>query len=400
MRVLHLIDSGKAGMWIAGRGDPVLRACRILHDRTRHEHSLCVIGCAELEADARAMGLGVGARVVPPLGEPWLARRILRRVVAAGAPPDVLHCWSLATLRAARLALGDRLPRCATLLDAPELTRLPGAGALAEARPAQSAPLIAVCSSAARAEWIALGFDPDRLIVMPPPVEAGDAPVAERGAIRRRMGLSPHETAVLLLGAAPYADAVRWTFFHGVLGIAGKTFTGVVTREAGQFERGLRYFLSAPPKNRLIASNHAPIRLLAGMDAAVFDGGGYGPTRGLPPRPAAATMAIAAAHAAGVPVVAPGWAGDERLYPAAAAGPLLAHNGTVPEIARVLGPVVADRNLRVTLGRRVREHVAAERPASGFATAIDAMWSRAVGRVPGAPVPGRRSVAVTQGAVA
>jgi hypothetical protein len=257
-----------------------------------------------------------------------------------------------------------------------------------------------VCSGAARDEWVSAGLFPDRVVVAAPPVEDRETRPAERGAIRRRLGLSPGEIALLMIGRGPHADGVRFVLMHGVLGIAGTRFTGVFTREAGQFARGIRYFLSAPPKNRLIVSDHAASRLLPGMDAAIFDGGGYGPSAGLPARPAAGTMAIAAAHAAGVPVVAPSWAGDERLYPADGAGSLLAHNGAVLEIARVLTPLIADRGALAGLGRRVREHLASQGPDAAFASAIDAMWARASGRAQAAPAAAPRASRAPEGALA
>lgn len=376
MRVLHLIDSGKPGAWIPGCWDAVLGACRILREHTPHEHAVCVVGSARLEADARRCGLGVAGRISPPLGEPWFAARALQRLAAAQQPPDIVHCWSPALAPLARRALpGPRV--CATFLDpAPRDAEI----ARRAARSIGPAP-VAVCSDAARDEWTAAGLDPARVEVVAPPVRTDAATPSQRVAVRRALALAPAEIAVLMVGSAPYADAVRFVLMHGILGINGTHFTGLLTRETGQFARGIRYFLSAPPKNRLIVSDHACSRLLPGMDLAVFDGGGYGPSAGLAARPAASTMPIAAAHAAGVPVIGPAWAGDPRLYPPDTTAALLGHNGAVLEIARVLPPIVADPDLRITLARRVREHIEALRPDAQFASAISTMWTGD----PGAP---------------
>jgi hypothetical protein len=203
------------------------------------------------------------------------------------------------------------------------------------------------------------------------------------------MGLADGEIAVMLLGPRPYADAVRWVFLHGILGMAGVKFTGVVTREAGQFDRGVRYFLSAPAKNRLIVSDWAGAHLLPGMDAAVYEGGGYGPTTGLPPRPSVSTLPIALAHAAGVPVVAPEWAGDPRLYPAEAREALLGVNSALPELARVVMRLLETPALLDRMRGLVRDHMTRQNHAAGFAAAVESLWTRDV------PAPSRDQPALT-----
>ncbi len=396
MRVLHLIDGGPDGRGVRGGCAPVLAACRLLHERSLGDHAVCIIGGAALEAEARAAGLNVIARVEPRLGSPWFARRALRRVVRqSGGPPGAVHAWGPAVARLASrtmvshnsLALmrGPRTDAVRIRLAPPILTACAldppppdRDGARYAARPLG---LVTTLSEAARDEWINAGLDPGRVSVAPPPVTPSGS-AAERRRIRRAFGLADGEIAVMLLGPGPYADVVRWVFFHGILGMAGVKFTGVVTREAGQFDRGVRYFLSAPAKNRLIVSDWAAAHLLPGMDAAVYEGGGYGPTTGLPARPSVSTMPIALAHAAGVPVVAPEWAGDPRLYPAEAREALLGANSALPELARVLMRLLEAPTLLTRMGGLIRDHIARQNHAAGFAAAVEAIWTR---ELPAAP---------------
>ncbi|MFM9994403.1 MAG: glycosyltransferase [Phycisphaerales bacterium] len=373
MRVLHLIDDPAPHPGVVGRADGVLHACRLLHGLDGHDHGVCIVGNRDLAEEAERVGLNVAARVPATLRVPWMAWRALRRVVRHGRPPDVVHCWSPATLLLARLAVGAGAPRCAALLDPPP----PDADARRRAAARCAGALVAACNPAAREEWVSAGIDEGRVVVASPPVTPGEVEVTRRGAIRRRLGLSPVETAVLLVGDHPHADGVRFVFLLGLLGVAGVRFTGVLPRGARQFDRGVRYSTNGARHNRLIVSDLSESRLLPGMDAAVIDGGGIGPTSALAPRPAASALPIARAHAVGVPVVAPAWADDERLYPREAAGGLLAINHALPELARVLRPIVSDRGRRITLGRLVRENLTGWRPGELFVAQVGALWARA-----------------------
>lgn len=381
MRVLHLIDEPPDGA-----ADAAIDACRLLQaSGDGSEHVVVLIGPSSLARSAVERGLAPAARVSPPLGSARLAARPLARLARRSARFDVVQCWSPATAGLARAALGSAVPRRAVLLAPPPLDehrRRRAARACAGA-------IAAACGAPARQEWIDAGIDASRITLVAPPVTPREPDVTERGAIRRRLGLSPVELAVLLVGGAPHADAVRFVFLIGLLGVSGVRVTGVVPRDAAQFDRAARFALGGRDLNRVILSDHAASRLVPGMDAAVFDGGGYGPTTARPPRPAAGTLAIATAHALGVPVVAPAWADDHRLVPRDAARELLALNHAAPELARVVAALAGDRARLASLGRHVREHLAAQRPDLMFASAIAALWTRAAASTAPAPTTSR-----------
>jgi hypothetical protein len=351
MRVLHLIDGGfRAGR----RGhDPcaAAAACTLMLDRAGPLQTVCLLGPRSAADRLRAMGFRIDAAIAPPLGSPASAWLALRRFAAAGGRPDVVQCWGRSVARLALRAFGDSLPRAA-------FVQSPGwvdADVVLSASP-ECGPAVHV----------------------PPPVLPAGGPGRE--ALRRSWGIPLDRPVVAQIGVAPQADALRFTFLVGILVHAGVGVTGLACEAAGQRPRGTR-FRRGREHLPLVTCREPLHHALTACDAAVFDGGGPAPTADYPPSPWAAT-AIAQAHALGVPVVAPAWARGE-WYPDAAE-PCLAHNSTLPELSRVLLPLLEDSALRARASAAVAAHAARLDPATRFADGVQDAWERAIA---GAPEP-------------
>lgn len=352
MRVLHLIDGGfRAGY--TGQDPGVAAAgCRLLLERAGPLQTVCVLGPRRAVDHIRGLGLRVDTAIAPPLGSPASAWLALRRLAAAHGRPDAVQCWGRSVARLALRAFGESLPRIA-------FVQSPG-----------WVDADVVLSTGG-------GTGPAGAICVPPPVLDAGGP--GRDEVRRRLGVPPDRPLIAQLGVAPQADTLRFTFLVGILNAAGAGVTGLAAGAAAQRARGVRFRRGRewmPAATSTLPLDH----LLPACDAAVFDGGGPSPTADWPPAPWAAS-AIAQAHALGVPVVAPAWARG-GWYPDEAAAACLAHNSTLPELSRVLLPILEDAALRSRLSAAARAHAAAMDLASRFVDAVQDAWERAPAGTP------------------
>jgi hypothetical protein len=363
MRVLHLIDGGED----SGPPGDALAACRLLMEGTRADHEVCVIGGSRLDSEAEAAGLAEWDRIGAPLGRAALATRALRRYVLDRGGADVAHAWSVETLRAARRAVPE-IPRVATPLSFPFATA-------AVAYLARGA-LLGVCGDAAAREWIDTGAPPARVKALAPlalpPERVG------RSGLREALGLGDADVGLLLLGSPPHADALRFVFLVGLLSKAGVEVTAILPRGAAHWSRGLAFARAIGGMARIIVSDLPARQLLVAADLGAYVGGGPGPTSSLPPRPAAAAVALAQAVAAGVPVAAPAWGATDLAPPADWAAACLGTNATLPELARVLLPLVVDARLRARIASVGLGHARRQRWAESFVRGVTVLWAAAV----------------------
>jgi hypothetical protein len=355
MRVLHLIDSGfrgdrpEAGRTALAWTDLAAASAAVLQRRSAADQTVCLLGPRGALARAQDEGLVVHVAAAPALGRPEAATPFMSRLLAHEGPFDLIHCWSPeAAAAVTELVSPERLVTVSR-----------------EGRPVAGGAAITFGPAAAEA----LGAGSGRVTVVPAPDVADRA--ARRRAVRAGLGLGPDEAAVLLIGGAPQADALRFGFMVNLLGYAGCGVVGLLPAWAAQVARADR-FVRYTARNRIVLTERPAADLLAAADLAVFEGGGPGPTSGFPPSPAAAQWAIAYAHGAGVPAVAPEWAAAECLYPPVARG-CLALNATLPELARALMGLVNEP------GRRLAAAGALGGGSGGFVRAVERAWAEAAG---------------------
>lgn len=372
MRILHLIDPGTpAGASGRGPAEDTLLGCRLALGSGAHEHRVFLICPRGGERVAEEHGVRADSRVELPLGSGRLAGRAVRRMTGDWRP-DVIQVWGRRWLGLAAAAE-------------------PGHGfvVVEEAadrggeRPApRFGPLAARCVVVAPvgdAERPAGPDDPARRVFVPPPVRGLGPDLEAREAVRRELGLGSDDCAVLLLGAAPYADAMRFVFLLDLLREAGCMAVGIIPASCAQIPRAAR-FQRGVRQPRVIVTRRTREGVLPAADLAVWEGGGPGPTCCWDPAPWAAWTPIAAAHAAGVPTVAPRWAMTPELYDPEAAGRCLGSSATLPELARVLLPLVEDRDRRGRAAELVGGHLRSQDLAGGFLEGMERAWAMAAGR--------------------
>jgi hypothetical protein len=203
------------------------------------------------------------------------------------------------------------------------------------------------------------------------PVDAG-----ARARVRASLGISDSDPVLLLVGAAPHADAVRFTFLNGLLIKSGVRLKGLSTAGTAQPGRGARFQRGREWVN-IIRTRRPMLDVLPACDLAVFDGGGPCPTADWPESPGAGEQVIAQAHAGGVPVVAPRWATGDDAYPAEAGEVCRGVNGTLTELARRVATLIMDSVLRDRLSRAVLEHSRRRDTAGAFVAAMVSAWEAA-----------------------
>jgi hypothetical protein len=339
MRILHLIDGGVHARR-AWRATPTLdielAAVALLGRRLRHEQTAFTIGPRALLERAAATGINVLAGAPSP----GAAISAVERTLAAFGPFDALHAWG-----------PDAVTPALAAAEAPGAGRIPVFALATPGRPDADGAVTVIDS--------------------PPPV-APRPDAADRARLRAALGLTTATTAVLLLGDPPRADAVRFAFLLSLIAVAGIQTVGLIPASSAQVARADRLMRSSP-RVRIVVTDRPFRDLLAAADAAVFEGGGHGPTSSLAPAPGIARWPIAAAHTAGVPVVAPAWAAPD-FYPADAAEAALSHNATIPDLARRLMPIVTDAALRSGLSASVRAHLEQARADRRFCDAVEHAW--------------------------
>ncbi len=241
--VLHLID-----------GPPRPLTLRLIADAARtpgHRHRVWLLGGAAMAYAARAVGLGFDRRVSTPFGNAVFGWPALRAAWRRAPRPNLIHCWTPTTHRAARLL---RQPDAAVI-------------------------------------------GPDNL---GPAADAAQIDPAARDAIRREWGAGPSTRVVALLSDDPdNADAYRAMMVVALTyestGVDGEPMDLrllVTPRQRGRPHA--RRMLDEFGKAEMLMQDSrlaAPWSVLPGCDAALVLG------------PRGAPLASAWAAAAGVPLV-------------------------------------------------------------------------------------------------
>jgi hypothetical protein len=359
MRILHLIDGRfrSADPLRDGDADAFFRDCRVLQAGAGHHQRVVVVGPRASVRRAETCGLRVHSALAPVLGRPAAAWRSMQIACAAEGRPDVVHCWGADALRLATRVFGDSVPRVAVL---------------PQGEPSYACERILTYSEPARTRLMAGGVQAASVVVVPAPATPPH-PGLDRAALRDSLGCGPG-FVVALLGEPPQADVHRFAFLIGLLERAAFSVTGLASPRHGQRVRAQAF--SKVVHNRQVVVTDVPLQaLLPACDAAVFDGGGPGPTTLWNPSPWAAPAPIALAHAAGVPVVAPVWADVGDVYPRSAADTCLAPNSSLPELARRLFRLAEDDQLLATTSRAVRAHVHAQDRNAGYVLAAQECWN-------------------------
>lgn len=161
---------------------------------------------------------------------------------------------------------------------------------------------------------------------------------------------------VLIAGREPHGDAVRGVVLLGLLWRSGARVRGVMRSACGSMGRARRLARELGTGYgaglEIVVSSRPTRELIRSCEVAAFVGSGLTPADGDACSAGAAWWTAVECVRAGVPLVAPGWALPRGLLLEDEAEACIASNATLPELARVLLPLVEDagRRARVRAG--------------------------------------------------
>jgi len=198
MRILHVLDAGRAGKSAALDAEARMLTCASVIERSPHvTHEVLLVGGGPSGMrGARASGLDSIGSLPAPCGGAWTAWNGLRRVIADRGHPDVLHVWGARLLTPARLAF--RGPRTATIFESPFRSgALFGRSASGRARAALGGVRTIFLTERTRRVWTELGVEGS--LSRPHPITPRFITPAERAEIRRSLGIGDDQMLLVPL---------------------------------------------------------------------------------------------------------------------------------------------------------------------------------------------------------
>lgn len=361
MRLLHLIDPPLPDSGLTPRprirrasraGDTAAIVCKAITENLPDcRHTVCIIGSTDDERRLSELGLDSTDRISPPTRVTLHAGRGLRALSRdrfGPGGPDAVLSYSVASLGLASLSYRRRTRHVCVLTHPPLIPR--PSWSLMD----RSAGFVVLADADADA-WVEYGVPTDRITVAPPPppVPRVTLDAGYRAELRAALGLEEDDVAVAVLGDPPAAvDAVWAWYVLNTIETNGTPVVGIIPSGASQIARAQRLGRTGSSKQRLIVADSPMISLIGACDVAFWDSTIHPGTESHGQSGGAAVL-IGAAHAAGVPVVITRQAAPSGLYDESTAKQCLAFNGTFPEMARKLLPLVRDADRRADVSRRV-----------------------------------------------
>lgn len=351
--VLHIIDPLWAGL------DSLLGLHAFVSLLPEQPQHAILVGPAECEQHARALGVTITDRVNMPLGRVSLCGPALERLIRLRA--EQLHGFSSVFVWSPRLA--PMVARMIARLVSPDVpvTMMLTVGPRA--------------SDAGRKLWLHTGTGAARLRsacfddqiadawahyglmrpeVLPVPATLNIDWEAQRLAVRRELELRDDELALALLcDPATEGDARLFTWINGVLTIAGKRVVGILPAAAGQMRRAARY-LRMHHREWEVVRYKGPMPLaLPAADLVIWD---LDPRRlnDDMPQPSGGQLAARLAASTGVPMVAVA-CGLSRRTLVGAPGWCLIGAATMPGLGSGCLPLADDSELRREVGKMLRD---------------------------------------------
>lgn len=282
LRILHLLDPHDGC-------EPML-ACRAAMSIAEVHHEFWLVTDSCVERAAAAFGFESTDRIGTLLGRaesagPGLRTLLEQRTDVCGEPiPDLVQCWSVRMLGAARAAFGKRIiPRCAVLVRPPgaEVVRRSRATRYSntfEERALDDTTLLALDRST-RDGWAPMASAGrgalrmrDNIRISPAPPLPLTSTTTRRSDARRALGLDDRDIAVVLLADPPDAgDSMRFAFQIGLQHVGGVRIVGIVPRGTTNARRGARFVASHGRRWGLIESSRPLDQLIGAADVALWD---------------------------------------------------------------------------------------------------------------------------------
>lgn len=393
LRILHLLDPHD--------GQEPMLACRAAMSIAEAAHALWLVTDSIGERCAAAAGLHSTDRVGTRIGRAESAGGGLRallnhRTDDLGEPaPDLVQCWSVRMLAAARAAFGKRvLPRCALLARPP----LHSGKSARDSRALDDTTLLTL-DLMSREAWAPLASsgrgalrmrDNIRLAPAPPLPKRcpADASISRKRA-REALGLEDADVAVLLLADPPAAaDAMRFAFQIGLQHVGGVRIVGLLPRGTTNARRGDRFVAGHGRRWGTLASALPIESLIAAADVSVWDAPDDG-------KPTSGATLLCASLAAGVPVVAAAHPISQAML--SALPECLARDASTRAVASRLFDFASDGALRTRVRASALALVSGMRERDLYRRTQLALWrERANVPIirPGLPIPPALALAV------
>lgn len=265
-RVLHLIDPH--GPMVGPCATAMLGDLAQSTAARQTDLMAAVVGGSGAERLARSLGVTTCDRLAPLGGRPWMSLGPLRRYVAAVAPVDLIHCWSLATLGMA-MAAAPGVLRVLTLTTEPIS---PDQGQwLRVLSTAGRAPVtILTASSSIKRAWAHAGVEPSLMHVLRPGLDLARLQQGDRTCLRREWDIRSDRTVVVLATAQHDAcvDASRIASIQACSALSGLDVCFVVPAGASRRSMARSLVMGGGSPDRLIFDARAalPWEVLAGAD--------------------------------------------------------------------------------------------------------------------------------------
>lgn len=344
-------------------------AANIQAQSPEHKQTFCLVGPSPLGESTRDDQPAWDVKICPPLNAPELAAPSLGRMRAGLDPVDVVQCWSIRTLRLAKLAFG-RKTRCTVVLA--DLPVLSGGSGLVHRAVLRDTNVVVLCDADRDSLGDVMGADfLNQVQVAPVPVARQEQNPEVRAAIRSDLQLADHEVAILIAGdPLTTIDVRRIEFLLSSCVTMGLHPIALIPRGVPRIE-AFRQHLRRSGRLDVVRFVQSPTSaLVQAADLALLASGTFRDrsSRGL------GALSIATAHAHGVPCIAPASVAPDSLYPDEDARACLAFNASLPEIARIMARLVDDDALRNRAAQSVKRSFESSDRIQVFTQAVSWAW--------------------------
>jgi len=259
--VIHLVSvpSAMPNAHSLGRIVPAMLCAKALEHGHTPPGRVILIGDSSCESQAKLLGLDWDLRLAPPIGEPRLLRRKIKKLTKDASR---VICWND--------ELAELLPGIQANLNL--MSTLPSQ---APAYVSKRVDILAF-EPGDRDHWIDRGNSVTLDTLLPPLLD--NIADSSRSISRSTMGIEPKTMCIGALADRPSdVDARELAFLLGLLNASGYNLTGIVPETASHLAAARRHHRGLGSRFHLLVASDPITTLLPAFDALIhpcFDGSG------------------------------------------------------------------------------------------------------------------------------